>query len=90
MRNKDILYKVSKDYKKLFKLLKEKKTIIGFICIGDEDIANGKYSDIEEFCYNEEYKMFEFGFLISESDLNKIGIVKFCKKHNIRFIEPNC
>lgn len=86
MKNLDIKYTTSRDYKKLLELLMEGNTIIGFIGISVNGKVSFEYSKLTEMKFNSEYRYFYVGCTIFESDLDKIGFECFCAENNIQYI----
>ena len=64
MLNSEIKYKISTNYKELYKLLKyDKLTIIGFIGISLNGVVNENYSKLIQMSYNQKNESFDIGFI---------------------------
>lgn len=87
MKNTEIKYNLSTDYKKLHQLLKDGKMLIGFIAVDIDGIPNKEYSKVVPMSYSSKYKSFDLGFTFFEIDFDKIGFEELCKKQNIRFFD---
>ena len=63
MLNSEIKYKISTNYKELYKLLKyDKLTIIGFIGISLNGVVNENYSKLIQMSYNQKNESFDIFF----------------------------
>jgi len=89
MINKDIKYNLSTDYEKLFKLLKEGITLVGFIALEVNNVISDEYSKLITLSYNKEFKSFDIGFVFFEVDFNKISFKQLCEQYHIRYIDLN-
>jgi hypothetical protein len=87
MKNDLIKYKLSTDYNRLYKMLKDGNILIGFIAIDVNGVPNLEYSKLTTLSYNSEFKSFDLGFVFFELDFNKIDFDELCKKQNVRFID---
>lgn len=87
MKNSDIKYKLSTDYKRLNELLKSGIIIIGItpLSIGGE--FHDEYSKLVELRYDSEHKIYHLGYTFFEKDLNKISFEELCEKDKIKFID---
>lgn len=87
MLNSEIKYKISTNYKELYKLLKyDKLTIIGFIGISLNGVVNENYSKLIQMSYNQKNESFDIGFIFFESDFDEMGFEEICLKYNLRYI----
>lgn len=84
MLNSEIKYKLSKDYKELYRLLSEGNILIGFIQINND--SDNAISRLVQIGYNKEYKALDLGFFYYFTDLNEKELEKVCLANNIRFI----
>lgn len=89
MKNSDIQYKLSVDYVKLYKLLKDDIILIGFSAIDINNKPNFDYSKLVTMSYNNVSESFDLGFILFEGFFTKDGFIKICEKQNIRYLEPN-
>lgn len=89
MKNSDIKYNLSKDYNKLYDLLKKGNIIIGFIAVGIDNISSMEYSKVTTMHYNSDHKFFDIGFTVFEMDFDKNKFIEICKKENVRFFDLN-
>jgi len=85
MKNSDIQYNTSKDYDKLYELLKMGNKLIGFIALDTdiEGVPDLEHSRIITLNYN----FFDMGFCLFEPSPNKPFFVKTCKKNNIQYLD---
>jgi hypothetical protein len=86
MLHTDLKYNTSTDYDELYKLLKEGNRIIGFIAVEINGSIRKKYSKLVEMSYDESSKSFNLGFIIFESDFDKIGFKEICSNRKVKFI----
>ena len=89
MLNTEIKYSLSKDYKRLLKLLKSNNIVIGFIAIDLDGVPNMEYSKVVSMKYNTDAKYFDIGFTFFEKDFDKIDFSRLCKKYNVRYFDIN-
>ena len=87
MKNSDIKYKTSRDYDKLYDLLKEGNIIIGFVGLAIEGI-NTVYS-LSIFSYSEKTESFELGNIHILDIFGKENIIKVYEAFNVQFIPLN-
>lgn len=88
MKNSDIKYKTSRDYDKLYDLLKEGNIIIGFVGLAIEGI-NTVYSELSIFSYSEKTESFELGNIHILDIFGKENIIKVCEAFNVQYIPLN-
>ncbi len=90
MKNTKIKYKLSTDYERLFKLLKEDNLIIGFIALDIDNVPSKEYSKVTQFSYDAASKIFDLGnCILFEYDLDKINFKNLCEEFNIRYFDLN-
>ena len=87
MKTSDIKYDLSRDYKKLHGLLKSDNVIIGFIALSVDGVSNFDYSKVTTMSYDPEFKKFDVGCILFESDFSKEDFMRFCKKENVQFFD---
>lgn len=61
MKNSDIKYDLSKDYSKLYKMLKSETTVIGFIAIIINNIPNMEYSNLIKMTFSKKDEILRIG-----------------------------
>ena len=90
MKNSDIKYDLSKDYSKLYKMLKSETTVIGFIAIIINNIPNMEYSNLIKMTFSKKDEILRIGDItMFESMFDECGFVKFCEQYNVSFIDLN-
>lgn len=87
MRNTDILYQLSTDYERLYKLLHEGKILVGFVSHYFNNKIDNEYSQLTEMKYEKRYAKYDLGMIFFECDFNKEDFIKLCERDNIRFID---
>ena len=87
MKNSDIKYKTSRDYDKLYDLLKEGNIIIGFVWLAIEGI-NTVYS-LSIFSYSEKTESFELGNIHILDIFGKENIIKVFEAFNVQYMPLN-
>ncbi len=88
MNNTKIKYKLSTDYERLFKLLKEDNLIIGFIALDIDKVPSREHSKVTEFSYDSASKIFYLGnCILFEDDLDRIEFKDLCEESNIRYFD---
>jgi len=88
MKNSDIPYKnLSKDYSRLYDLLKAGKKIVAFCAILLKNEYNKDYSRIEILSYDAEYRKFDLWGAMFEMDFKKEDIIFEMEKMDIRYFD---
>jgi len=78
MIKKNIKFNLSKDYSKLYELIKSGKVIVG-VKEAEKDYSKVGIIKKKDAWYN------IFGYSIHEDDTNKSDFIKDCKKINFKF-----
>lgn len=86
MKNSDIKYDLSKDYSKLYKMLKSETTVIGFIAIIINNIPNMEYSNLIKMTFSKKDEIFHIGDITM---FDECDFIKFCEQYNVSFIDLN-
>lgn len=90
MKNSDIKYGLSKDYSKLYNLLKSETMVIGFIAIIINNIPNMEYSNLIKMTFTKKDEILRIGDItMFESMFDECDFVKFCEQYNVSFIDLN-
>jgi len=87
MKNSEIVYQTSRDYSRLYNLLKAGNKITGYVAIWTNGKVSWEYSRMVLMEYCEEQKFFDLGFVIFEDDIDDFN--ELCGKENIQFIDLN-
>jgi len=88
MKNSNIHYELSKDYERLYELLKQGKIIVGYMSMESEN--SSEYSTLHNFWHNKEYQYFNLNGNLYERYFDKTKFIEYCQKWNVRFIDiPN-
>ena len=85
MKNTEIEYELSTDYKLSYSLLRSDIAIIGFVAVEINGVTNMDSSKQVLVSYNRNAKSFFLGLTFFESD--KINFDKLCEIFNIRLFD---
>lgn len=90
MKNSDIKYELSKDYSKLYKLIKSETIVIGFIAIIINNIPNMEYSNLIKMSYSKKDEIMRIGDItMFVSMFDECDFIKFCEQYNVSYIDFN-
>ena len=90
MKNSDIKYELSRDYSKLYNLLKTENMVIGFIAIIVNNIPNMDYSNLIKMTFSKKDEIFHIGDItMFESMFDECDFIKFCEQYNVSYIDLN-
>jgi hypothetical protein len=84
MDNNDILYNLSRDYSKLYDLLKKEYQIASYVSIEVKGIISKKYSQLVVLQYEITTNYFCFDIILFSPE-NKKEFTKVCEEYNIRY-----
>lgn len=88
MKTIDIKYNnLSKDYNRLYDLLKQNYIIVGFCSLDIECKIDNDYSECRLFSYNSKYQYFDIIGTMFESDFNKEKTIKMCENYNVKYFD---
>jgi len=90
MEAKRLKYNLSKDYNRLFSLLKKEYSIIGVVTVNLGLKQKRSHPSTILMTYDYEKEAFILGdTYLFECDFDLDGFVKYCEKEDIRFFMPN-